>query len=480
MLLMPVDAFGLNKQQQLFKKTYQLALKGDEKAVKSAQIQLQDYLLLHYLDYALLKSKIPQLPIKEIDAFKQAHPKSPLNKVLENLLVYELGKQGKWQAYLARYHDNKSSKTKHCWYLQARIATKKLKGLNQAIENTWMNGLSLPEACDSVFKWWEKQGQLNDKKLEKRIKLAFKVNNASTARYLASKMKKQPSWVKNAIKLMQAPSKTFKKSLHWSDNVQNRELIYLKSKSLASKRPDYMHKMWAELKKHFQFSAKQAVAVERTIALYAATDYLPFTIDAMNKLPANYHDAQINAWKVRYYLYHKKWRKVYRTIKAMPDFQRNKDNWQYWLARSAAKIKKKDLARKIFARLAKKTNYYGFLAADHMHLPYQFCSNDIPAKPIKKLPIETQRAFELFALDMIHLARKEWMLGYRQLDLGQRRTLAEIALQKGWYNKTAAIMAALDLRNNYPLRYPLGYKDEITKLATKYNLLPQWIMSIIT
>ncbi len=249
---------------------------------------------------------------------------------------------------------------------------------------------------------------------------------------------------------------------------------------MASKRPDYMHKTWKELKKHFQFTAKQRAQVERTIALYAATDYLPFTIDAMNKLPPTMHDAQIHAWKVRYYLYHKKWRKVYKSIAAMPDFQRYKDNWQYWLARSAAKIHKKALAKKIFAKLAKKTNYYGFLAADHMQFPYQFCSNDIAPKPITTLPIATQRAFELFALNMIHLARKEWMIGYRSLERGQKRALAEIALQKGWYNKTAAIMAALDLKNNYRLRYPLGYKDEITKISQKYNLLPQWIMSIIT
>lgn len=95
------------------------------------------------------------------------------------------------------------------------------------------------------------------------------------------------------------------------------------------------------------------------------------------------------------------------------------------------------------------------------------------------MPDNLLNAFELFAVDRITLARKEWIIGYRQLNVGQRRALADIALQKGWYNKVSAIMGALGLWNNYKMRFPLAYKTEITVLANKYNLLPQWIMSII-
>jgi len=474
------DAHGLNTQQKLFKKLYTQALQGDETAVVQAQKKLQGYRLLHYIDYALLKSKMSQLPEQSIEKFKTQHPKSPLNNNLDRMLTYEYGKQKKWQAYLKRYKNNKDSLSKHCWYLQARIATKDTKGLDIAIENTWLNGLSLPEACNPVFKWWQKQGFMSQELLLKRFRLCYKINNASTARYLASKMKPKPAWVQHALQLMQTPIATLKKSIHWQDNSHNRDVVYIKAKAMAQKQPETLYQLWADLKKHYSFSEKRKAKVERTIALFAATDYLPFTIKAMNALPADQHDSQIHGWKVRYFLYHQDWKNAIKAIAAMPDFQHKKDSWQYWLARAYAKTGQVDGAKKIFAKLALKTNYYGFLAADHMRLPYEICTEDIAASLIVKLPEPLENAFELFALDMIKEARKEWIIGYRQLNRGQRRALADLAYQKGWYNKVSAIMSALGLWKNYKMRYPLAYQQEISKIAKQNNLLPQWIMSIIT
>ena len=479
-LLFTVNAHALTGEQAVFKKAYAKALKGDGVAVKQAQQQQPSYRLNHYLDYALLKSRISQLPIQDIKDFQAKHPDSPLIKTLDDMLTYELGKQGRWKEYLARYKNNQGSQKKHCWYLQARIATKDVKGLPQAITDTWLNGLSLPDACNPVFKWWENQGHLNDNLLAQRIKLAFKVNNSSTTRYLAAKMKKQPVWVKHAQQLMSDSMAGLKNSVKWQDNTQNRELVYIKSKMMAQKQPENFYKIWPGLKKHFAFTSKQIAKVERTNALFAAVDYLPFTISAMNALPAAQHDSQIHAWKVRYHLYHQNWQAAAKAIQSMPDFQRNKDSWQYWLARAYAKTGKAKQAQSIFSKLALKTNYYGFLAADHMNLPYEICSEDIAGTLIVKLPEHLENAFELFALDMITEARKEWIIGYQKLNRAERRALADLAYQKGWYNKVSAIMGALGLWKNYKMRYPLAYKAEITQLANKHNLLPQWIMSIIT
>lgn len=479
-IIVSVDVKALTVQQDLFKKTYRKALKGDKAAVNLALKSLKNYRLKHYLDYALIKSDIVNLPEKQIANFKKNNPQSPLNDKLDGMLTYELGKQKHWQKYLKRYKNNGHSKTKHCWYLQARIDTADHKGLEQAITDTWMNGLSLPKACDGVFKWWQQKGHQNDELLSKRIKLTFQVNNASTARYLASKMAKKPAWVDRSIALMQSPMKTLSASLKWPNDQDHREIVFIKSKALAQKRPDEMHKMWPRLSNHFTFTAKQKAQVERTIALFAATDYLPFTINAMNDLPAEQHDSQIYAWKVRYYLYQGNWRKVIETINAMPEFQRKKDDWQYWLARALAKTAQQDRAKQIFSKLASKSHYHGFLSADHMRMPYEICSEDIAAEKIDVMPDHLHNAFELFELDMIKEARSEWIIGYRQLSIGQRRTLADVAYQKGWYNKVSAIMGALGLWKNYELRYPLAYQNEISQLAKKYQVLPQWIMSIIT
>jgi soluble lytic murein transglycosylase len=473
------NASALTAQQTLFKKTYAQALKGDEVKVQQAKIQLQGYRLNHYLDYALLKAEITSLPLAEIKAFQSKHPNSPLVKRLDDMLTYELGKQGQWKEYLSRYVNKQGSQKKHCWYLQARIATKDIKGLPQAITDTWMNGLSLPDACNSVFKWWEQQGHLTDKLIAQRIKLNFTVNNSSTARFLAAKMTQQPTWIKHAQQLMTDPLTALKKSLSWKDANETRDLVYIISKKMAQKKPMEMYQLWPQLKSHFAFTAKQISQVERTNALFAAVDYLPFTLKAINDLAPAQQDAQINAWKLRFQLNNGNWQGMIDTIKTMPVFQQNKDSWQYWLARAFAKTGNKKQAKSVFNKLAKQTSFYGFLAADHMRLPYEVCSNDIATEKITTMPENLLNAFELFAMDLISEARKEWIIGYRKLSIGQRRTLADVAMKKGWYNKVSAIMGALGLWNNYKMRFPLAYNTEITKLAKQHGLLPQWIMSII-
>lgn len=470
----------MNDEQKLFKKLYQLALNGDEQAVADGKKQLPDYRLLHYLDYALIKSSMTEFPEDRISKFKSENPESPLNEALDKMLTYEYGKQKQWSKYLLRYKNNRESQTMHCWYLQGRIDTGDNKGLAKAVENTWMNGLSLPDECNTVFEWWQSGGYLNDELLEKRIHLAFKVNNASLVRHLAVKMSHKPIWVTHAISLMEEPLKTLKKSLTWKDTENNRDIVYFRAQVMAKKHPDEIYHLWQKLEKHFNFSDKQKTQVKRNTALFAATDYLPFTITAMDKLPESAHDSQIYAWRARYYLFHQDWKNVLKTIDDMPQFLKNKDNWQYWKARGLAKTGNTEQAKSIFENLAAKTNYYGFLAADHMRMPYEICSEDIAATMIVKMPESLEIAFELFELGMITEARKEWIIGYRKLNNGERRALADLAYQKGWYNKVSAIMAGLGLWKNYRLRFPLAYQQEISKFAKKNKLLPQWIMSIIT
>ena len=332
-----VNANALTTQQTVFKNLYIKALAGDEKAVLDGKKQLKGYRLNHYLDYALIKAKISEFPETEINAFKDKHKQSPLGEALDKMLTYELGKQKQWVRYLKRYKNNRSSQTLHCWFLHARIETNDHKGLSQAIADFWMNGLSLPKACNPVFNWWESQGHINDDLIGQRIKLAFKTNNAATVGYLANKMNARPEWVGQALLLMHDPIKTFNQALNWTENADNLEMLYIKAKITAQKQPDKMNTIWPLLVKKFNFSAEQKANVERAIALFAATDYLPFTIDAMNALPAAQHDSQIFAWKTRYYLYHQDWSNVLKTIQSMPDFQRNMESWKYWMARALAK-----------------------------------------------------------------------------------------------------------------------------------------------
>ncbi len=216
------------------------------------------------------------------------------------------------------------------------------------------------------------------------------------------------------------------------------------------------------------------------MALFAATDYEAFSIDAMKQLPPAMKDDQINAWIVRYYLYHEQWPDVLDALLQMSARQLGQDRWQYWLGRAHAKTGNKAKAKGIFEAISTKTNYYGFLAADHLRLPYQLCQK--PANHTLtnfKPPAAIIRAIELHHAGLLTMARREWNTAYKSLNRSEKIALAEQVKTEQWYAKAIAIMADLGLWENYEWRYPVAHENIIKQHTQTANPMPQWVMAII-
>ncbi len=466
-------------QRKLFKTLYSLALQGKEDAVKNRRNPVDNYPITHYLDYALLRSKMSQIPEQEIADFKTKHPNSPLNKQLKNHLLDQLGLQKKWPTYL-KYHNGFDQGKRQCWYLNARIDQGLTKDMAPLVQTMWMSGLSAPDSCDPVFKWWQNAGHLTDANLLQRIKLTFESNNFSLAEHLKNQLKSKPEWVDQAITLMKDPEKGLNQSLLWNNNSELPALIHKTSMRMATKKPATLHNNWSKIKTKHPLSQNQTNQIERQMALFAATDYETFSIDAMNQLPASMKDDQIKAWIVRYYLHNGQWQNVYDALQKMSARQLSQDRWQYWVARSMAKIGQQSEAKKIFEVLRKKTNYYGFLAADHMRTSYRLCKKPVTPNLTQYTPPPAiVRAIELHHAGLLTSARREWNTAYKQLNRDEKIALAQKVKDEGWYAKTITTMADLGLWENYDWRYPIAHQNIIKSEANTTNPMPQWVMAII-
>ncbi len=468
-----------DNERKLFRTLYSQALKGDKKQVSQRRGALANYPLTHYLDYALVRSDIKNLPEKAIADFKLKHPDSPLNRQLKKHLLDALGEQKKWQTYL-KYHKGFDQGKRQCWYLRARIKQQQTQGLAPLIQTMWMSGLSAPSSCNPAFKWWQKQGHLTDALILQRIKLTFESNNISLAQHLKKQLSKAPDWVDQAIDLMRDPKAGIEKSFRWPSNPELPWLIYKTSMRMAKKMPATLYQIWPNIRASHRLSEEHRHQIERTMALFAATDYEPFSINAMQQLPATMKDDQIMAWIVRYYLNLGQWHSVLDSLKQMTLRQLSQDRWQYWSARAMAKTGKQEEAKKIFNALSKKTNYYGFLAADHLRQPYRMCKKPVTVQ-IKNFtpPDAIIRAIELHHAGLLTSARREWNTQYKSLTRDQKIALAERVKNEGWYAKAITTMADLGLWHNYDWRYPIAHQSIIKNETNSTNPLPQWVMAII-
>jgi len=471
-------ASGIDSQRKLFKKLYYAALKGNGALVNQQRGPLKKYVLNHYLDYALIVAKMGTLPERDIERFRKQNPDSLLGPRLQDKLVDALGRQKKWKRYL-KYYSGSGKGRRQCWYLRARIANKQTQGLAPLIEAMWLNGLSAPGACDPAFAWWEKQGHLTDDLVKKRFMLTFEKNNSSLARNLKKRLATPPVWMDYALDLMNDPIGTLQHIQKWPATAVTRDFIEKTAARMARKQPADLYPIWPNIKQHFGLNGTSADRIEREMALFAATDYEPFSITAMQQLPAAMKDAQIKAWIVRYHLYHRDWPEVLKALQDMAAEQLDQDRWQYWLGRSYAKTGQLEEARQTFLKLQKKSNYYGFLSADHMRMDYSICQKDSPPVSGFQYPIAIERAIELHHAGLLYMARREWNTAYSGLTRVQKLALADDLQQHGWYSKVIRIMADLGEWKNYEMRYPIAHEQKIKKHVGSYNIMPQWVMAII-
>jgi soluble lytic murein transglycosylase len=167
----------------------------------------------------------------------------------------------------------------------------------------------------------------------------------------------------------------------------------------------------------------------------------------------------------------------------MPPEQQDDSRWRYWDARARFESGDIEPARELLGELALEANYFGFLAADQLDLPYTICPQkpDVTAAEVDAFKAKTGfgRAIELRKAGVPNWSRSEWRVATRGLDNAGLRTAAALAHQENWPDMAIfALGNSGDLRW-YEWRFPLEYVPLVEAQAGKLNLDPAWVMGLM-
>ena len=168
----------------------------------------------------------------------------------------------------------------------------------------------------------------------------------------------------------------------------------------------------------------------------------------------------------------------------MPARLQQENEWQYWLSRALDAEGASADARAMLETLAGKNTYYGFLAADRLHRAYRIVQEDATDADIDEAAFLDRhrhllRARELFYLDRIVDARREWFEALRHLDQDQIRIAATLASRWKWHDSAIRTVARTPHRSDYSLRFPMPYKTQVMELAQSRELDPALIYGIM-
>jgi len=479
----PAQEKRLEQQRRDFAAARQALKKGRLKTYRRLSAKLEGYALHGYLDYYYLRKYLKRSSAEDIRRFVAEHADSPISERLHNAWLYSLARRGRWQEFLAAYSGANSARLR-CYRARALLKTGQTEAAMAAAEELWLVGKSQPSACDPVFLAWREAGRLSTDLVWQRVRLAMEKRRLSLARYLKRFLPKpEQVWVDRWRQMHRHPAKMLTHTALRKDTPIARDIILHGIRRLARIDAETAHSEWQRLKDGYQFTAAEAAAVQRSIALRAARQRHPQALDWLAAVDDSQADETVQSWRVRAALTRRDWAAVTQWIEQLPSAQRDKDQWQYWRARALENMQRPEEAGAIFTTLAADPGYHGFLAADRLARPYALESSRITHSADELEALSERpgivRAQELYALDMTVDARREWHFVIDRMNEHELQLAALLAHQWGWHDRAIFTLSRTGNYRDLDLRYPIVFRDQVLENAKQQRIDPAWVYGVL-
>jgi soluble lytic murein transglycosylase len=452
---------------------------------------LQDYPLYYYLRYRILKAQLKNIFPDEIQGFLEEYRNTYFGESLRRDWLRQLAKKGDWITFREVYTPQKSTSLQ-CYYVQAHLMTgsKSRRAIHDA-KKLWLVGQSQPKACDPVFDYLYQNNLIDEAMLWERIGLAMKKRRLSLAGALAKRLGPDDRlWVRRWQTMHKKPAQTLA-DFEAPDFAIAREIILHGIKRLARKQVDQANDYWNAFQQRYTFSDQQTGEMQRDLAIAAAKLDHPQALNWLTGLDENYLNDKAHQYRLKLALKTQNWEAVINFIAALPDEERNKLQWRYWLARALEQNQKYFQSRRLYKELAHERDYYGFLAADRIGAAYQMQHDDIVlTREMEEQLMQDKNiriAYTFYQLSQfpgegykwLPKARQEWHYVIKDRSPDQQAAAAALASRWGWHDRAIMAAAKAGHYDDLNVRFPLVFRSELTAGANSQLLDLAWVYGIV-
>ena len=487
----------LEQQRAGFLAARQALDSGDMQTYQDLADQLRDYPLYPYLRYDELRKRIADASTSEIRDFLSRYSDSVVSSRLRAAWLPALISAKQWQTYLQEYrpYPNEQGVALRCYELLARYHANAGQPVPASwyaeVQELWLTGRSQPGKCDGVFKLWRAAGHLTPDLSWQRIRLAMDSRQTDLADILAKELDADDrQWLQRFQRIRNNPADMFGHADFKHDSPKVRDILRHGIKRLARSDAAQAAGHWQRIKATHAFTPEDINTTESDIAIYAALQRLPQALEWLAAITPDQASARVREWRVRAALARQDWQAVRVAIDVMPAAEREDEQWRYWRARALEQLGTVTSGtapdtnpEQIYTSLAQQRSYYGFLAADRLRQPYML--NDRPIEfteaeleKVSKLP-GIMRCRELYQLDLIPSARREWDYVTASLGERERQLAAVIASRWGWYDRSIFTLAKAEHNDDLELRFPTAFRDQVLASAKQQDLDPAWVYGVI-
>ncbi len=451
---------------------------------------LDQYPLAPWLDFQEHKRRLGSLSVAEIDTFETRYPDLPAAPELREEWLKGMAARSNWKALLQGFpaDDRVYDTEMQCYRARAELAAGSRENGLAAAGSLWLTGKSQPIACDPVFTALRQSGRITQEITWQRMELAFAANSIQLGRHLIARLAGDDRIWGEAYyqthldpRRLLVPARFSRTSTEGSPQTSPRLRRVVRNGlvRLAAKNPADAYRIWPAYRDQYAWNAEEETTIERAIwqaranlGLFPEPEFRtndPILLATLATLARNRQN----------------WKELERFIAWMPDDERKKIEWQYWLARAVEENQSdRQRAEQIYRGIANQRHYYGFLAAEKVGAPPQLSPTSIAAlgteavDGLYKYP-NGARGLEFFARNEAVNARREWLFAVDNLGPEAAREFTYAALHKGYPHFGIFLANRAGLLDEVSARFPMLYRKEFDA-ASKRSRLPVPLLLAVT
>ena len=190
-----------------------------------------------------------------------------------------------------------------------------------------------------------------------------------------------------------------------------------------------------------------------------------------------------------------RWDDVVEAIAQMDAETQKENQWQYWLARAyeqSSDSSKRNIAKKMYQRLAKDNDYYGLLAKDKSGQRFDASRLNGSNLPTVSSADRARamhdphfaRAFALYNADASRAyANREWNWAVKKArDNRDDNLIIAAALQAhdmGWLDRAIYAIDNTDRVDSLALSHPMPHQDSVVRYSQSVGIDPAWAYGIM-
>lgn len=448
--------------------------------------QLQHYPLLPYLEYQELSERLIRLPTQDVEHFFTRYPDSFLAERLTHRWLRTLAQRERWTDYRQFYDARLTDPELACLNLRARLTTGDKTAMND-VAALWNIDKAQSKACDPVFAEWQKAGYMTPELIWQRHLKVLKAGNNGMASYLSNLL---PAAERPNARLLQQVNtnpRLLKQTAKFAKQSPHMKTIILHGlEKLARTSAKEALSLWRIYDAQQLFSDEDRHAIKYQIALRLL--YQDYDAEAENLVASTpgLNSVDLLEWLLRESLRKQNWEQVNEWLTRLPEEARTTERWRYWQARTMEELGIKDVNGEtpltIYQNLAPARSFYGFLSADKSGTHYHLLDRPIIATDEQVNLVENNqgmlRAREFLERGELAAATREFFYSTRRMPLEQAAIASRLAERWGWHRHGIQVLAEAQLWDELEVRFPIVYKDYVSKAAKQTSVDPLLIFAV--